>query len=108
MAIFADTYNFRCNTRGVYRKEIDQGTGKMTLHYVSQPIYIKEIIRLLDTKEVFWKVRFRFNDGWHEEVISRQFITEKQVTILLTKGADVGGWKIKTLINYLFETEKKS
>lgn len=108
MTIFADTYNFRCNTRGVYRKEVDQETGKVTLHYVSQPIYIKEIIRLLDTKEVFWNVRFRFNDGWHEEVISRQFITEKQVTILLTKGADVGGWKIKTLINYLFEAEKRA
>lgn len=108
MPIYTDTFGYQCNHKGVYYKEMDKETGVVTLHYVSQPIYIKEIIRLLDTKEVFWNVRFRFNDGWHEEIINRQYITERQVTILLTKGADVGGWKIKTLINYFFESEKKA
>lgn len=108
MTIFADTYNYQCTHKGLYRKEVDEESGIVSNKYVARPIYIKEIIRLLDTEEVFWNVRFYFNDGWQEEIIARQNITERHVTLLLKKGADVGGWKTKWLVNYFYESEQKA
>lgn len=105
MTVFADTFGYHCNHKGLYRKEVDKESGIVSHKYTARPIYIKEIIRVLDTEEVFWNVRFLFNDGWYEEVIARQNISERNVTSLLKKGADVGGWKTKMLINYFFESE---
>lgn len=108
MPIFVDTYNYQCTHNGLYRKEVDEESGIVAHKYVARPIFIKEIIRLLDTEEVFWNVRFYFNDGWQEEIIARQNITERHVTLLLKKGADVGGWKTKWLVNYFYESEQKA
>lgn len=108
MTIFTNTYNYQCTDKGLYAKETDKASGIVTLKLVGRPIYIKEIIRLLDTEEVFWNVRFLFNGGWHEEIIARKNITEHQLTLLLKKGADVGGWKTKMLVDYFYEAERSA
>ncbi|MER2254274.1 MAG: DUF927 domain-containing protein [Priestia megaterium] len=108
MTIFADTFGYHCNHKGLYRKEIDEVSGIVSHKYIARPIYIKEIIRVLDTEEVFFKVRFLFNDGWQEQIIERQKVVERDITLLLKTGADVGGWKTKMLVNYLYEAESKA
>lgn len=108
MTIFADTFNYICNHKGLYRKETDKESGVVSHIYIARPIYIKEIIRVLDTEEVFFNVRFLFNDGWQEQIIARQKVVERDITLLLKKGADVGGWRTKMLVNYFYESERSA
>lgn len=108
MTVFADTFNYHCNHKGLYRKEVDKESGIVSHNYIARPIYIKEIIRVLDTEEVFFNVRFLFNDGWQEQIIARQKIVERDITLLLKTGADVGGWRTKMLVNYFYEAERSA
>ena len=108
MTIFADTFGYHCNHKGLYRKEIDEESGIVSHKYIARPIYIKEIIRVLDTEEVFFNVRFLFNDGWQEQIIARQRVVERDITVLLKTGADVGGWRTKMLVNYFYESERSA
>lgn len=108
MTVFADTFNYHCNYKGLYRKEVDKESGIISHKYIARPIFIKEIIRVLDTEEVFFNVRFLFNDGWQEQVIARQKIVERDITLLLKTGADVGGWRTKMLVNYFYEAERSA
>lgn len=108
MTIHADTFNYHCNHKGLYRKEVDKESGIISHKYIARPIFIKEIIRVLDTEEVFFNVRFEFNDGWQEQVIARQKIVERDITLLLKTGADVGGWKTKMIVNYFYESERSA
>lgn len=102
----AENSNFICTTKGVYFKKIDKDTGEIDTQYICRSIYIKQIIRMLDTNDMYWKVCFYCNDGWQEEVIAREDITESRITSLIRKGADVGGSKTKIILDYLFSIER--
>lgn len=106
MKILAENFNFICTTKGVYLKKVDKATGEIEQIYICRAIYIKETIRMLDTKDMFWKVCFYCNDGWQEETIAREDITESRITSLIRKGADVGGSNTKVILDYLFGIER--
>jgi len=106
MKVLAENFNFICTTRGVYLKKVDEETGEVEHVYICRAIYIKQIIRMLDTNDMYWKVCFYCNDGWQEEVIAREDITESRIVSLIRKGADVGGSNTKIILDYLFGIER--
>ena len=106
MKVLAENFNFICTTKGVYSKKVDEETGEVEHVYICRAIYIKQIIRMLDTNDMYWKVCFYCNDGWQEEVIAREDITESRIVSLIRKGADVGGSNTKIILNYLFGIER--
>lgn len=108
MKILAENFDFICTTKGVYLKKVDEeaGTGEIEEVYICRAIYIKQMIRMLDTNNVYWTVTFYCNDGWQEEIIAREDITESRITALIRKGADVGGSKTKIILDYLFSIER--
>lgn len=106
MKVLAENFNFICTTKGVYLKKVDEETGEVEHVYICRAIYIKHIIRMLDTNDMYWKVCFYCNDGWQEEVIAREDITESRIVSLIRKGADVGGSNTKIILDYLFGIER--
>lgn len=108
MKVLAENFHFICTTKGVYLKNYDEETGEVEQDYLCRAIYIKQMIRMLDTNNVYWTVCFYCNDGWQEEIIAREDITESRITALIRKGADVGGSKTKVILDYLFSIERNA
>lgn len=110
MKIIVESPRFICKTKGVYIKKVDEkdGTGEIIEVYLCRAIYIKQRIRMLDTNDVYLVITFYCNDGWHEEVVPRTDLTERSITSLIRKGADVGGTKTKLVLDYLFDTERNA
>lgn len=110
MKIIVESSRFICKTKGVYLKKVDEkdDTGEIIEVYLCRAIYIRQRIRMLDTKDVYLVISFYCNDGWHEEIVPRADLTERNITTLIRKGADVGGTKTKLVVDYLFDTERNA
>jgi len=105
MSVIIETRNYKCTSKGVYQRYTDEETGIETWVWLSRPIDLVAVYRVIDTGELFWEIRFEYNDGWQKDIIHRTDATERNFTVLLKKGADVATWKTKRIINYLIEAE---
>lgn len=107
LRLYIETRNYKCTSKGVFQRIVDEDNSGESWQLISRPIYISKIHRKLESGELFWTVRFQCNDGWQEDTISRMDATERDFSVLLRKGADVTTWKTKRIINYLVESEKQ-
>lgn len=105
MSVIIETRNYKCTTKGVYKRHTDKETGNESWVWLSRPIDLVDVYRVMDTGELFWEIRFECNDGWQKDIIHRTDATERNFSVLLKKGADVATWKTKSIINYLIEAE---
>ncbi|WP_369355207.1 DUF927 domain-containing protein [Lysinibacillus capsici] len=107
MTFLIEIDDYYCDETGLYQSLFDEKNNKYQWYWISSPIYLSKVIRILESEEIIWEVSFLCNDGWFTDTIHRTKLTQNDFSILQRKGADVALWKHKVVIDYLVKSEKK-
>ena len=107
MSFLLEIDDYYCDETGLYHSVFDDKKNKHQWHWISSPIYLSKVIRVLESEELIWEVSFLCNDGWFTDTIHRTKLTQNDFSILQRKGADVALWKHKVVIDYLVKSEKQ-
>ncbi|ODV53740.1 DUF927 domain-containing protein [Lysinibacillus fusiformis] len=106
MAFLKEVDNYYCDETGLYQSIFNEKKDKYEWHWISSPIYLSKVIRVLESEELIWEISFLCNDGWFTDSIHRSKLTQNDFSMLQRKGADVTLWKHKVVIDYLVKSER--
>lgn len=98
--------HFLLKHEGLYMNDKDKETGKVTAVKISEPMFVKETVQNLDTKDVYVKLCYRYKGKFHEIDIGMGQLIPSELLKLSGKGLDVSHENHRHIAKFLGEQQK--
>ena len=104
-----DSYSiqqFLLNNKGLFLNTVDKETGEVSAYKISEPMFIKNTVQNLDTKEVQLTLCYQYKGKYQETPIGMGQLIPNELIKLASIGLDVSHEHIKALATFLREQQK--
>jgi putative DNA primase/helicase len=99
-------HHFLLRREGLYMNVTDKETGEVSAFKISEPMFVKETVQNLDTKDVYVKLCYRYKGKFHEIEIGMGQLIPSELLKLSGKGLDVSHEYHKLVATFLREQQK--
>ncbi|MFD0050313.1 hypothetical protein ACFVHQ_13440 [Actinomycetes bacterium NPDC127524] len=99
---------FTLNGKGVFAQKENKETGETTSFKVCEPLFVKETVQNLDTKEVYLDFCYKFKGAYQEIQIGMGQLVPNELIKLMSKGVDIPHEFVKIVATYLREQQKQA
>ena len=99
-------HHFLLKREGLYMNVTDKETGEVSAFKISEPMFVKETVQNLDTKDVYVKLCYRYKGKFHEIDIGMGQLIPSELLKLSGKGLDVSHEYHKLIATFLREQQK--
>ncbi|MFD2370570.1 DUF927 domain-containing protein [Brevibacillus sp. GCM10020057] len=100
--------DFELNHNGLFLKKIDKDTNKETILKVCEPLFVKQTVQNLDTKDVHLDLCYKFKGAYQELPIGMGQLVPSELIKLMAKGVDIPHEFVKVIATYLREQQKRA
>ncbi|WP_314303942.1 DUF927 domain-containing protein [Brevibacillus parabrevis] len=100
--------DFTLKNDGLYMKKTDKNTGKATVSKVCEPLFVKQTVQNLDTKDVHLVLCFKFKGAYQELEIGMGQLQPRFLPDLMNKGVDIPHEYVKVIATFLREQQKRA
>ncbi|WP_103108900.1 DUF927 domain-containing protein [Brevibacillus reuszeri] len=100
--------DFTVTNKALFLKKTDQKTGEETITKVCEPLFIKQTVQNLDTKDVHLDLCYKFKGTYHELRIGMGQLVPNELLKLMGKGVDIPHEFVKVIATYLREQQKRA
>lgn len=97
---------FLLNKEGLFLNKVDKETGEVTASKICEPLFVKNTVQNLDTKEVQVTLCYQFKGKFHELPIGRGQLVPNELLKLSDKGLDVSYEHVRVIATFLREQQK--
>lgn len=97
---------FTLKQDGLFRSNTDKKTGKVTTFKISEPLFVKQTVQNLDTKQVGITLCYWFKDRFHEFEVGMGQLVPNELLKLSGIGLDVSYENVKYVATFLREQQK--
>ncbi|MED1908592.1 DUF927 domain-containing protein [Cytobacillus firmus] len=104
-----ETYSiqqFLLNKQGLFLNKVDKETREVIATKICEPLFVKDTVQNLDTKEVQVTLCYQFKGKFHEVSIGMGQLIPNELLKLSDKGLDVSYEHVKTIATFLREQQK--
>jgi putative DNA primase/helicase len=98
--------HFLLKRDGLYMNDKDKETGEVSAFKISEPMFVKETVQNLDTKDVYVKLCYRYKGKFHEIEVGMGQLMPSELIKLSGKGLDVSHEHHKHIATFLREQQK--
>ena len=98
--------HFFMKDEGLFKNNYDKKTEEVTTMKVSEPLFIKETVQNLDTKDVYMTLCYKYKEKYHEIPIGMDQLAPNELLRLSGKGLDVSAQNMKLVSAFLYEQQK--
>lgn len=98
--------NFTLNQRGLFLRTMNKETGEVSAFKISEPLFIKDTVQNLDTKEVQLTLCYKYKDKYQDIQISMGQLIPNELLKLSSKGVNVTHEQFKAVASFLQEQQK--
>lgn len=98
--------HFLLKHEGLYMNDKDKETGKVVAVKISEPMFVKETVQNLDTKDVYVKLCYRYKGKFHEIEVGMGQLIPSELIKLSGKGLDVSHENHRHIAKFLGEQQK--
>jgi len=100
--------DFTLKNDGLYLKKTEKETGEETIFKVCEPLFVKQTVQNLDTKDVHLELCYKFMGAFHELQIGMGQIKPRALPDLMEKGVDIPHQYVKVIATFLWEQQKRA
>lgn len=100
--------DFTVTNKALFLKKTDQKTGEETITKVCEPLFIKQTVQNLDTKDVHLDLCYKFKGTYQELRIGMGQLVPSELIKLMGKGVDIPHEFVKVIATYLREQQKRA
>ncbi|PJW13129.1 MULTISPECIES: DUF927 domain-containing protein [unclassified Geobacillus] len=100
--------DFLLSDEGLFYKKIDKNTGKESFFKVCEPLFIKQTVQNIDTKDVHLDLCYKYKGTYHEMPIGMGQLIPNELIKLMAKGVDIPHEFKKIIATYLREQQKRA
>jgi putative DNA primase/helicase len=100
--------NFVLNNEGLFLKKVDKETGEESIFKVCEPLFVKQTVQNLDTKDVYLDFCYKFKGTYQEIPIGMGQLVPNELIKLMSKGVDIPHEFVKVVATYLREQQKRA
>jgi hypothetical protein len=97
---------FLLNKQGLFLNKVDKETGEVIAPKICEPLFVKDTLQNLDTKEVQVTLCYQFKGNFHDVSIGMGQLIPNELIKLSDKGLDVSYEHVKTIATFLREQQK--
>jgi putative DNA primase/helicase len=98
--------DFVVNNEGLFLKKFDKETGEETVFKVCEPLFVKQTVQNLDTKDVHLDFCYKLKGTYQEIKIGMGQLVPNELIKLMSKGVDIPHEFVKVIATYLREQQK--
>ena len=98
--------NFTLNQQGLFLRTMDKETGEVSAYKISEPLFIKNTVQNLDTKEVQLTLCYQYKGKYQEIMIGMGQLIQNELLKLSSKGVNVTHEQFKLIASFLQEQQK--
>lgn len=100
--------DFTLKDDGLFLKKTDKETGEETVFKVCEPLFVKQTVQNLDTKDVHLDLCYKFKGAYHELPIGMSQLHPRVLPDLMGKGVDIPHEFVKVIATFLREQQKRA
>ncbi|CAJ1001067.1 DUF927 domain-containing protein [Brevibacillus aydinogluensis] len=100
--------DFTLKDDGLYLKKTDKETGEESIFKVCEPLFVKQTVQNLDTKDVHLDLCYKFKGAYHELQIGMGQLQPRVLPDLMGKGVDIPHEFVKVIATFLREQQKRA
>lgn len=101
-----EVYPFMLNHHGIFRPMTDKKSDEVSLHKVCEPLFVKDTVQNLDTKEVTLNLCYLYKGKYLEIPISMGQLIPNELLKLSAKGVDIPHSGHKMIADFLNNQQK--
>ncbi|MBE5394005.1 DUF927 domain-containing protein [Brevibacillus borstelensis] len=100
--------DFTLTNDGLFLKKIDKDSGEETVFKICEPLFVKQTVQNLDTKDVHLDLCYKFKGAFQELPIGMGQLVPNELIKLMAKGVDIPHEFVKVIATYLREQQKRA
>ncbi len=102
------TDDFLLNHDGLFLKKIDKDRGKESVLKVCEPLFVKQTVQNLDTKDVHLDLCYKYKGTYQELPIGMGQLVPNELSKLMAKGVDIPHESVRAIATFLREQQKRA
>ncbi|MFD1031861.1 DUF927 domain-containing protein [Metaplanococcus flavidus] len=99
-------FPYELSKEGLFLQRKNDKTGEISLHWLCDPIFVKEMVQNLDTKEVTITLCYFFQQQYHEWSIGMGQLIPNELLKLSSKGMNIPFSTHKSISDFLMSQQK--
>ena len=100
--------DFTLKNEGLFLKKLDKETGEQSDFKVCEPLFVKQTVQNLDTKDVHLDLCYKFKGKYVELPIGMGQLVPNELIKLMAKGVDIPHEFVRVIATYLREQQKRA